>query len=141
MSATTVRDGEAHSEFAPPFDDTQLENFVLKVGLTRRGVRKIHSPEWQAADVFGQQLYSALFTDELRALLATSRNSAFREGKGLRVKILLDAPALANYPWEFLYDPAQNRFLTLFETTPVVCYLELAAPAPCALSPHCVCSS
>ncbi len=128
VSASSATEGEAHSCFAPPFDETQLENFVLRVGLTRRGVRRIHSQEWEAAQAFGQRLYNALFCDELHALFIASRNAAHRNSKGLRVKIVLDAPALANYPWEYLYDPTQSRFLTLFEATPIVRYIELNAP-------------
>lgn len=128
VCASSAGEGEAHGTFSPPFDETQLENFVLKVGLTRRGVRKIHSPEWQAAQAFGQKLFSALFTEEPRALLHASLNTAYREDKGLRIKIILDAPALSNYPWEFLYDSRLDRFATLFQNTLLVRYIELPSP-------------
>lgn len=36
--------GEARSEFTRPFTDLELENFVLNVGQTRRGVRRVGSP-------------------------------------------------------------------------------------------------
>ncbi|MGB8647957.1 MAG: CHAT domain-containing protein, partial [Anaerolineae bacterium] len=122
--------GEASSVFALPFSETELENFVLKIGLTRRGVRKIHSPEWRAAQSFGQKLYLTLFADDIRATYLASRNDAMREGKGLRIKIILDTPELASYPWEFLYDPSVSRFLSLYEATPLVRYVELSTPPP-----------
>ncbi len=136
VTASSATEGEARGTFDPPFDETELENFILKVGLTRRGVRRIHSPEWQAAQAFGQRLYSALFCGQVQALLLASRNTAHRSAQGLRIKIVLDAPALANYPWEYLCDPSQNRFLTLYETTPIVRYVELSAPlAPLRVAP------
>ncbi len=128
ITAKSATAGEASGVFVSPFSETELENFVLKIGLTRRGVRKIQSPEWRAAQSFGQKLYSTLFVDDIRATYLASRNDALREGKGLRVKIIVDAPALANYPWEFLYDSSLNRFLSLYEGTPIVRYVELSAP-------------
>lgn len=128
--------GEARAVFVPPLTDEQLELFVLKVGLARRGVRRIHSSEWRAAQDFGQKLFRALFTDEIRAAYLSGHNDAVRHGKGLRVKLALDAPELANYPWEFLYDPSANQFLALFEDTPILRYVELARPVlPLTVSP------
>ncbi len=128
VKAVSPFTGEASGIFVPPFSGTELENFILKVGMTRRGVRRIHSPEWRAALDFGERLYSGLFQDDIRASFLSSRYDAMREGKGLRIKIVLDAPALADYPWEFLYDPSLGRFLTLYEGTPLVRYVELPVP-------------
>lgn len=128
ISAKSATAGEASSVFTPPFSETELENFVLKVGLTRRGVRKINSTEWRAAQIFGQKLFTTLFSDDIRSTFFASRNDALREGRGLRVKFILDAPALANYPWEYLYDPSLNRFLSLYTATPLVRYVELSTP-------------
>lgn len=75
--------GEANAVFVPPLTDEQLELFVLKVGLARRGVRRIHSTEWRTAQEFGQKLFRALFTDEIRAVYLSSHNDALRHNKGL----------------------------------------------------------
>jgi hypothetical protein len=120
--------GETRGIFTRPLTDEQLELFVLRVGLARRGVRRLHSPEWRAAQDFGQKLFRSLFTDEIRAAYLASHNDAVRQGKGLRVKLTLDAPELANYPWELLYDPSNSQFLSLFEDTPVLRYIELPRP-------------
>jgi hypothetical protein len=128
VAARSVSMGEARAIFRQPLNDEQLELFVLRVGLARRGVRRIHSPEWRAAQEFGQKLFRALFTDEIGAAYLSSHNDAVRQGKGLRVKLTLDAPELANYPWEFLYDPSNSQFLSLFEDTPLLRYVELPRP-------------
>jgi hypothetical protein len=128
--------GETRGVFTRPLTDEQLELFVLRVGLARRGVRRLHSPEWRAAQDFGQKLFRSLFTDEIRAAYLASHNDAVRQGKGLRVKLTLDAPELANYPWELLYDPSNSQFLSLFEDTPVLRYIELPRPIlPLAVAP------
>ena len=128
VSSRSSSIGETSGVFTQPLTDEQLELFVLKVGLARRGVRRIHSPEWRAAQDFGQKLFRSLFTDEIRAAYLASHNDAVRQGKGLRVKLTLDAPELANYPWEFLYDPSTGQFLALFEDTPILRYIELTRP-------------
>lgn len=128
VAAHSASMGEASAIFTQPLSDEQLELFILRVGLARRGVRRIHSPEWQAAQEFGQKLFRALFTNEIGASYLSSHNEAVRQGKGLRVKLTLEAPELANYPWEFLYDPSNSQFLSLFEDTPVLRYIELPRP-------------
>lgn len=128
VSARSQAVGETSGNFIQPLTDEQLELFVLKVGLARRNVRRIHSPEWRAAQDFGQKLFRSLFTEEIRAAYLTSHNDAVRQSKGLRIKLTLDAPELANYPWEFLFDPSSGQFLSLFEDTPIIRYTELPRP-------------
>lgn len=136
VSARTSSLGEAKATFIQPLSSEQLELFVLKVGLARRGVRRLHSPEWRAAQEFGQKLFRALFTNEIGASFLSAHNDAIRQGKGLRVRLTLDAPELANYPWEFLYDPSNSQFLSLFEDTPILRYIELPRPIlPLSVTP------
>lgn len=136
VSARSQAIGETSGTFVQPLTDEQLELFVLRVGLARRSVRRIHSPEWRAAQDFGQKLFRSLFTDEIRAAYLASHNDAVRQEKGLRIKLTLDAPELANYPWEFLFDPSSGQFLSLFEDTPIIRYIELPRPiSPLRVSP------
>jgi outer membrane protein assembly factor BamD (BamD/ComL family) len=124
--------GEAKGEFALPFSDLELENFLLKVGRTRRGVRRIGSPEWQAARAFGGKLFQAVCKGDVRGCFRSSLDKAALEDKGLRIKLrLLDAPELADLPWEYLYNRPLNRFLSLSAHTPIVRYIEM----PEAISP------
>jgi len=118
--------GEAEGEFVLPFSDLELENLLLKVGRTRRGVRRIGSPEWQAATAFGGKLFEAVFKGDVRGCFRSSQDKAALEDKGLRIKLrLLDAPELANLPWEYLHNRPLNRFLSLSTQTPIVRYIEL----------------
>ena len=41
--------GNQTGTFRVPFRDVDLENFVLKVGQTRRGVRSLESPQFELA--------------------------------------------------------------------------------------------
>ena len=127
--AVSVRSalGEANGVFTPPLGDVELENLVLRVGLARRSVRQIKSQQWRAAQQFGQSLFRAMLAEELLAGFVASRADAEKQRKGMRIKLTLDssAPELANYPWEFLYDPSSAQFLSLLETTPLVRYVEL----------------
>jgi hypothetical protein len=43
--------------FSLPFDETQLDNFVLRVGRPRRGVRAYRSSQMEDAKRFGSQLF------------------------------------------------------------------------------------
>jgi ABC-type xylose transport system substrate-binding protein len=114
-------------DFAMPFSDLELENFLLRIGRPRRQpVRALGSTEDLAIRQFGGKLFEAVFRDELRLALATSLDQAESENVGLRVRLRLgDVPDLADLPWEFLYDPANRRFLALSEWTPLVRYLDL----------------
>lgn len=122
--------GEAKEEFALPFSDLELENFLLKVGRTRRGVRRIGSPEMEAARSFGGKLFEAVFKGGVLGCFERSRAIATNEDKGLRIKLRFpDTPKLACLPWEYLYRPFPlNRFLSLGPDTPIVRYIELPEP-------------
>lgn len=118
--------GQASGEISLPFSDLELENFLLKIGRTRRGVRRLESPEMEAAKVFGGKLFKAVFEDELFSALRSSLDEARKQRQGLRIRLRLnDAPELVNLPWEYLYNPSLNRFLSLSVNTPLIRYLEL----------------
>ncbi|HVI83699.1 MAG TPA: hypothetical protein VNA86_00170, partial [bacterium] len=118
--------GQAAVTFTLPFSDLELENFLLRVGRTRRGTRRIDSPEVTAAKAFGERLFSSVFAGEVRGCLRSSIEEARRRGGGVRIRLrLADAPELADLPWEYLYNPNLNRFLSLSTETPVVRYLDL----------------
>lgn len=132
--------GEAREVMNFPFDDIALENqlLLLQNALLRSGGRRrrIPSPEELAVQRFGQALFEALFMGEVRSLYAVSRRDASAQGKGLRVKLRIQDPALAALPWEFLYDPGQAEYLCLSRNTPPVRYIELPhPPQPLVVSP------
>ena len=118
--------GPAAADFSLPFSDIELENFLLRVGQTRRGTRRLQSPEMEAARAFGGRLFEAVFSAEVRGCFRSSLDRAGQQGMGLRVRLRMDdVPELADLPWEFLYNPFLNRFLVLSKETPLVRYLDL----------------
>jgi hypothetical protein len=118
--------GQAVSRFSLPFNPLEIENMLLRIGRTRRGVRRLESPEMETARAFGSRLFSAVFSDEILSCLRGSLNESYRQGAGLRLRLrLAAAPELGDLPWEFLYDSTREQFLVLSVETPLVRYLEL----------------
>jgi formylglycine-generating enzyme required for sulfatase activity len=132
--------GEARETMRFPFDELALESRLkdLQIALLHSGGRrrKVLSPEEQTVQAFGQALFDALLTGELRSRYDVSRREAAQHGKGLRLKLRIQSPELAALPWEFLYDRRQAEYVCLSRHTPVVRYLELPQPPrPLAVSP------
>jgi tetratricopeptide (TPR) repeat protein len=125
--------GEAvRMTFEPPFSDLELENFLLRAGPSRRGVRRVDSQEVEAAKQFGQRMFNSVFSADVRGALQSSldearrRTDAGRSRVGVRVRLrLTGAPELANIPWEYIYNSSLNRFLALSVETPLVRYMDL----------------
>jgi hypothetical protein len=118
--------GQATHTFTLPFSDLELENFILRLGHSPRGVRRIDSPEVEAAKSFGARLFTAVCGDDVRSCLRSSLDEASRQNVGLRIRLRLNnTPELADLPWEYLYNQTLNRFLALSVETPIVRYLEL----------------
>ena len=127
--------GQTHAEFQLPFSDAQLESRLLKLkmALMRSGGssnRAVLSPEEQAVQDFGQGLFEALMTANVRSLYDVSRNQAAGSDKGVRLRLQVSAPEIASLPWEFLYDARQRVYLCRQKDTPLVRYLEVSAPVP-----------
>ncbi|MEJ2211980.1 MAG: CHAT domain-containing protein, partial [Anaerolineae bacterium] len=129
--------GQASAEFALPFSELELENFLLRVGRPRRGARRLESPEMAAARAFGGRLFGAVFAGDVRSCLRSSLDQARREGAGLRIRLRFGDPSgLADLPWEYLYDSALDRFLVLSVDSPLVRYLDMPARIePLAVKP------
>jgi len=112
--------------------ELELENYLLKLGRPRRAtVRAIDSPEGIVAKALGDRLFDVVFSGDIRHCLRQSVDLARQHGAGLRILLWLkDAPELANYPWEHLYDRSLNWFVALSRETPVVRYLDLPMAIP-----------
>jgi len=124
-------DGSTASvNFTFPFNETELDNFCLRVGRRRLPVRSYRSAQMEEAKHFGGQLFEALMTGGVRDLFRSARAVAEQSRKGLRVTLCLtDVPELMDVPWEFLYE--RPRFLAQSIYTPVVRSLDLAeVPSP-----------
>jgi hypothetical protein len=121
--------GEARETMKFPFDELALKDRLqnLQIALLRSGGkrRSFLSQEEQAVQEFGQALFNALLTGELRSRYDVSQREAAQKGLGLRFKLRIQSPELAALPWEFLYDARQAEYVCLSRSTPVVRYLEL----------------
>src|SRR5919202_5936345 len=124
--------GEAQEQMRFPFDEWELENRLLALEntLLRSGGarRRIPSEEEQPIQEFGQSLLEALLVGEVRTRYAMSLLEARRQNKGLRLKLHVQPPELARLPWEFLYDPERDEYLSLSDKTPLVRYPNLPQP-------------
>lgn len=119
--------GQASIDFVPPFQPDD--------------VRAIDSSGWSAAPALlgmsyreiGEELFYSLFAGGIGEAFYRSLET-LDEDEGLRIVLRLsDVPALAVFPWEFLYDPQGERFLALDARTPLVRYLELPVAEPATL--------
>lgn len=118
--------GQAVHEFALPFSDLELENFILRLAQPRQGFRRIDSPGMETAKAFGGRLFNSVFGGDVRVCLHSSLQEATQRKLGLRIRLRLsDTPELVNLPWEFIYNAPLNRFLSLSVDSPVVRYLDL----------------
>lgn len=123
-------DDEAAVDLAMPFDDTTLENFLLRLDPARSLVRSAGpSPATLAAERLGTGLYTALFSGDVADAWARARTRSWEADRGIRVRLrFAAAPELAALPWELLRDPTQDTFLALSERTPVVRHLSVNVP-------------
>lgn len=124
--------GQGSADVTLPFNDTEIENLILKMGVSQGRTRGAgDSVRTQAAKTFGGGLFRAFFKDAVAQCWTASLAKAADTRTSLQLRLRLnDAPELANLPWEFLYDPSLNRFFLLSRDTPLIRYLELPNPPP-----------
>jgi hypothetical protein len=127
--------GQAQGPFKWPFTLRELETLRNTVemalmrtqGPTRRAVATAEMVKVQG---FGKQLFRALMPDPIHACYESSLQQALSQQKGLRLKLQIDVPELADLPWELIYNADVRQFLALSTKTPLVRYLQLPYPAP-----------
>ncbi|HET7473248.1 MAG TPA: CHAT domain-containing protein [Candidatus Limnocylindrales bacterium] len=116
--------GAGQGEFIAPFNEDQLENFILKLGRSRGGKRKVESPETEAARKFGKTLFDTVMAGKV----GEAYRASLAKNPDLRVTVSLGAaPSLMTIPWEFMFDTAD--FVATSPETPVVRTLDVAQPA------------
>src|SRR5215211_3260658 len=123
--------GQAEQEMHFPFGDSELENkllalenALLRSGGSHRGI----SPQEQTVRDFGERLFKAILTGDVKTRYEVSLREARRQNKGLRLKLRIQPPKLALLPWEFLYDPDGGDYLCFSASTPLVRYVDLRRP-------------
>lgn len=120
--------GEARSTMDFPYDELALDNRLkdLEVALLRSGGarRQTLTPAEAGVRKFGQDIFDALLSGDVRSSYDTSCREARRRGQGLRLKLRIRAPEMARLPWEYLYDGRVGEYVSLSRDTPVVRFLE-----------------
>jgi hypothetical protein len=130
--------GQAEQEFRNPFKPLELENFFLRIAGHRQIARRIDSPELNLVRDFGRKLFECIFGPETYSCYQNSLILARKDGKGLRIRLHIEAPALSNLPWEYLYNAKEDRFLSHSMHTPIVRYIDLPyPPEPLCIEPRC----
>ncbi len=136
--------GEVVEESAsrPGFFD--LEEFLRRIGRPSRSIlrdaRPVAASEVDAGEAlraFGTTLFEAAFPGQVGTALEQSIAAASRQKAGLRIRLRLsDVPELAGLPWEFLYNPASQNYVTLSAGVCLARYPELLQPVqPLAVTP------
>jgi CHAT domain-containing protein len=83
----------------------------------------------QTLKKFGTNLFEALFQPDIRDQFYRSLGIAFSQKKNLRIKLRIDAPDLAHYPWEYMYDGKQtHKFLARNKDVSITRFLKIAEP-------------
>ena len=119
----STRTAEASTSFDLPFNELELENFILKVSRPR-GRRRIDTSAIADARSFGGRLFKALFRSPIQELYRDALGHARGEDRGVRITLCLSgSPELIDVPWEYLFD--EPDFLAVSAFTPVVRYLDL----------------
>jgi hypothetical protein len=121
--------GRAASVFDAPFSSLELENLRLKIQRTKTPVRGQTASADDTARVFGERLFTTVFSGEVQRRLRSSLETAASEGAGLRVRVN-GTPDLSDIPWEYLYSPELDRFLSLSSETPIVRYVTTPFAVP-----------
>ena len=114
---------EASEGFELPFEELEIENFILRLSRPR-GRRRIDSSAIDEARQFGGRLFKGLFHGEIHSLYRDTLADARGRGRGVRITLCLSgSPELIDVPWEYLFDDPD--FLAMSAFTPVVRYLDL----------------
>ncbi|RLT39265.1 MAG: CHAT domain-containing protein [Chloroflexi bacterium] len=127
--------GDADSVFALPFTADELDFLGDLAGVRRGGTGTGGAGSVSDLKELGGLLYGAIFQGKMAAVLATSLEKAEQEQIGLRLRLRFseETSELATLPWEILYDPVQERFLALSESSPILRYLSLPKARPTLL--------
>ncbi|MFV2195047.1 CHAT domain-containing protein [Nocardiopsis sp. LOL_012] len=115
--------GTSSSLMSIPFDDRDIENFVLKHCSPRGAVRRVVPANLEPFTRFGGELFTSLIVDEVRDLYNSVRAHAQASNSGIRIRLRHSkAPELSRIPWEFIFDGTD--FLCLDSKVTLVRHLD-----------------
>jgi hypothetical protein len=105
-----------------------LAAFLTRVERPGRDLQPASAPvrdPTQTLCDLGTYLFETFFAGEVGLSFRRSFDEV-EEYAGLRIRLrLTGVPELAQWPWEYLYDPLEAGFVTLSVKTPLVRYLEV----------------
>jgi len=111
--------GEARGDFCMPFTSHELARALWRL------------EEDEADEDFlrglGSRLFEALFRADVGNRFRSSQGMT-AQGKGLRLRLRVEAGELIPLPWELLYDPERREFLSLTRRAPIVRHLTVPRP-------------
>src|SRR5215204_1132053 len=90
--------GQAAVDFCLPFSEDKLEVYLLRLGRTHRGTRRIESQDMNTAKTFGAALFDAVFSGDVKACFRSSIDEVRRQNAGLRIRLRLGDPSVADLP-------------------------------------------
>src|SRR5689334_6815044 len=114
-----------------PAADVDALREVVRLMNETRGVDR-HEPRL-TPDLrsYGGALFDAVFRGAVLSQLRASLAAQDAAGRGLRLRVrLTGAPALAQVPWELLYDPERHRFPSQYARYPTVRQVDVPEQVP-----------
>jgi hypothetical protein len=118
-------------------DDAVLQTFPLDDYDFTDLVGYLEDLVARAADAkeLGGMMRELLFPPEVWEIFFANLNSMRRQGKGLRIRLRVDAPELSRLPWEYCYDKDFGFFALKLET-PIVRYIRRPFESKSILAPN-----
>jgi len=110
----------------------KLENALLRSAASVRGPLSVQE---KLLREFGEGVFDSVFrraapiADQYtRSLAIVDTQRPQGKVKGLRVKLRIDAPELAQLPWEYLYNSGDEEWLGLQHRSPIIRFLDVGRP-------------
>lgn len=128
--------GQARNIFTLPFGDKELQLFYARVAMRGPFGLSDLTPK-QLVEQMGARLFDSVFCGNVLDAYRRSFDKALYDGVGLRLRLrLTDVPELGDLPWETMFDPSRQRFLSLSKETPILRFLNLPEPIkPLSIKP------
>ncbi|HKO98689.1 MAG TPA: CHAT domain-containing protein [Pyrinomonadaceae bacterium] len=120
LMASSVGGETVVVDYYPPVTSLEIEEAFA--GVARANTQFALSIQRSTSDeirALGERLYNSVWQSRITDLYHQSYGIAQSKGKNLRVRFVIDHPALAALPWEFLFEPARKDFLSLSTRTPI----------------------
>ena len=120
---SALADGIGRASNIAPLPTTEMEEQIRQITTL------LPHPDVPAVlRSVGETLFHWLIRGSLEPHLRVAWDRASRAGRGLRLRLSIDAPEINAWPWELLYDPARDHAFASAISTPLVRYLDQAAP-------------